>query len=94
MAFLTVIENCTRCFICGQEIRFRIHTEEVECAPRIPYSILNVHGQPPHGVIIYVDRKAFVRGQDHVDKVELTEALAALLKSKLWRQELGESRFT
>ncbi len=68
----------------------RVRTEELEKARRIPFSILNVHGNPPHGIVIYIDRKGFVRGQDQINRIELIKELGVLIKDKKWAPFGGE----
>ncbi len=94
MSPLTLIENWTKCFLCGKDIRIRVSTEEIGCTSRLPYSILNVHGNPPHVLIVYIDKRAFVRGQTQVDKIELTDELLTILKAKTHAPHLGKTPFT
>ena len=57
------------CKTCQTEIEVTIHRAVIDNAKSYPIGHLHLHGNPPHGLTLYIDRHYGVRG------TELSEAL-------------------
>ncbi len=69
------IEKSINCRLCGQEVRIRILANDLKTAKRIPLSVLDIHGNPSHGLLTYLDREGQIRGQELVEKVQMNNHL-------------------
>lgn len=61
-----------KCPICDVPVRVRVRSETRLNQTMYPFEVTTIHGDPPHGVLLYVDKKGAVRGTSELQHVEMT----------------------
>ncbi|MFX1475848.1 MAG: hypothetical protein ACFFCO_10295 [Promethearchaeota archaeon] len=59
------------CRTCQAEIEVTIHRPVIDNATAFPVSHLHLHGNPPHGLTLYIDRHYGVRGTEVSEAVTI-----------------------
>ncbi len=64
------------CPNCDRNLKFRIPQEELEKTRELyPFTFRYIHGQPPHSVTLYIDKKHDIRGQEFGDSIKLSNEI-------------------
>ena len=58
------VEYELSCPVCKENITIKVHKEVAITASRFPFEYVDVHGNPPHGITLYIDKNWMVRGME------------------------------
>lgn len=64
----TATQKCPKC---GEKISYEFSTDELRTSVQVPLSSVNIHGDPQHGLVVYVDRNAKIRGTQVVERYQV-----------------------
>ncbi len=65
------VEVILHCIECNKDIIVNIAYSLIEKADRFPFEYLYVHGEPKHGITLYLDKDFQVRGTELLKNVDL-----------------------
>lgn len=60
-----------KCTICGEEIEIIIPFDTLQTVQYYPFEYSFIHGDPPHGMLLYIDANWAIRGMELLKNVNL-----------------------
>jgi predicted hydrocarbon binding protein len=78
-----IIEKVMTCQICGKKVSIKVLVRDLENAKKLPLAILDVHGDPSHGVVAYFDRDGRIRGQEGLEKLQINNDILKTMFSSI-----------
>jgi hypothetical protein len=74
----------SRCAICGQSFTVKVASDELAAATRYPFTHLILHGNPIHGLVVYVDKQGAVRGAESSKSIQIDRTSATFQELVKW----------
>ncbi len=65
-----------KCKICGTDVEIKIPFEILEKVEYFPFEYSFIHGEPPHGMLLYIDANWAIRGMELLKNVNLMSTIA------------------
>jgi hypothetical protein len=65
-----------KCKICDAEVEIKIPFETLQNVEYYPFEYSFIHGDPPHGMLLYIDANWAIRGMELLKNVNLINAVA------------------
>ncbi len=62
------------CTICEQNVSLEVTEEDIEKAKTGLISVLSVHGEPPHAILVYLDKNLKARGIEYPSLLQVKES--------------------
>jgi hypothetical protein len=67
------------CDICNRPIEFQVSQEKIKAQKDGILKVAIAHGDPPHAIIVYVDKNLRVRGVEASDSFQMEEARSEII---------------